>query len=250
MALRITFSTARRSSSGSPSTSAGSRRVVFDRAAVRGGFDAGILHQLLHQLVQAHGIAPQRIGIAFGARDLQQLADQRIQAVRFLLDPVQGGVGIFAGAGQFHRHSEPGQRGTQLVRNIQQQAALGRQQRLDAVGHAVEGAGQLAQFVAARRAGARRKIAAAEPLHGLLQLAHRTGEVVRQPVAQQHRRGHHEDVFRRQEPRPDVGTRGDEEEPVAAVVGVAGDQGGAHADKRQRLASGRRGAPGRSGPGR
>ncbi len=103
---------------------------------------------------------------------------------------------VFAGARQFHGHAQPRQRRAQLVRDIEQQAALGGQQGFDAAGHAVEGAGQLAQFVAARGIDARGEIAAAEAFHGLLQRAHRAGEVQRQPVAQQHRRRHHEQVLR------------------------------------------------------
>ena len=73
------------------------------------------------------------------------------------------------------------------MRDIEQQAALRRQQRLDPFGHAVESARQLAQFVAAVAGRARRQIAAAEALHCLLQGAHRTGQMQRQPVAQQDR---------------------------------------------------------------
>ena len=82
-----------------------------------------------------------------------------------------------AGARQFHRHAQARQRRTQLVRNIEQQAALGGQQRLDAAGHAVEGARELAQLVAAGGIDARGESPCAEALHGLLQLAHRASQV-------------------------------------------------------------------------
>ena len=59
--------------------------------------------------------------------------------------------------------------------NIEQQAALGGEQGLDAVGHAVEGAGKPAEFVAADALGAGGELAAAETLHGLLEFA--TGRV-------------------------------------------------------------------------
>ena len=43
------------------------------------------------------------------------------------------------------------------------------------------------------------------------------------PIVVSDRRGHHKEVFRLQEPRADVGARNDEEKPVAAVIGGAGD---------------------------
>ncbi len=139
----MTFSTARRSSSGSPATVTGRRRPVFDLATARGGFDAGIVHQLPHKFVEADGVAAQRSRVALGARHLQELADQRVQPVGFLLDAVERRFGVVAGARQLHGHAQARQRRAQFVRNIEQQAALGGQQSFDALGHAVEGARQI-----------------------------------------------------------------------------------------------------------
>ena len=222
--------------------------LVFQPAAVRRRFDRGIVHQLLHQLVQAQRVAAQRRGIAFGARHLEQLAHQRVEPVGFLLNAVQRGVEVVARARQLHRHAQARQRRAQLVRNVQQQPALGGQQGLDAVRHAVEGARQLAQFVAAGRSHARRKVAAPEPFHRLLQLAHGAGQVQRQPVAQQHRRGHHERCSGSRNQDPTRTARHDVEEPVAAVVGGARHGGIARAEELVERGPPRARAPGRSGP--
>ncbi len=116
------------------------------------------------------------------------------------------------------------------MRDVQQQAPFGGQQRFNPVGHAVERARQLAQLVAAHALGAGGEIAAAEALHRLLQFAHRACEIQSQPVAEPHRGGHHVKVFRLQEPGANMGARHDEEEPEAAVIGLAGDRGIAGAE--------------------
>ena len=126
----------------------------------------------MHQLIQPDGVAAQRSGVAFGARDLEQLADEGIEAVGLLLDAIEGEIGIFAGTREFDGDAEAGQRRAQFVGDIEQQAALGGEQGLDAAGHAVEGAGQFAELVRRVASGAGAEIAAAEAFHGLLQFAH------------------------------------------------------------------------------
>ena len=167
----------------------------------------------------------QRCGVSLGARHLKQLADQGIEAVGFLLDTVERAIRIVAGAGQFDGDTKPGQRRTEFVGDVQQQAAFGGEQGFDAVGHSVEGAGELAEFVAADALGAGGEIAAAEAFDGLLEFANRARKVQGQPVAEPDGGGHDKEVFRLQEPRADVGARHDEEKPVAAVVRSAGDGG-------------------------
>ena len=150
---------------------------------------------------------------------------------------------VLARARQLHGHAQAGQRRAQLVRNIEQQAALGRQQGFDAARHAIEGAGKLTEFVAARGSHAGGQVAGTEPFHCLLQRAHGAGEVQSQPIAQQHGRSHKEEVVGSQEPVPHPAARHFVEEPVAAIVGharhgVAGDangrkSGAAHGERHQ-----------------
>ena len=159
----------RRSSSG---LRHGPARPAYRQRSRAPRLDEGIFHQLLDELVEPDRVAAQGVGVAFGARDLQQLADQSVEAIGFLLNAVERGFGIVAGACEFDGDAEARQGRPQFVGDIQKQAAFGGEQRFQAVGHAVEGAGELAELVAAHTFSARRKIAAAEALHGLLQAAH------------------------------------------------------------------------------
>ena len=176
-------------------------------------------------MVQAHRIAAERGGVALGACHLKELADQGVEAAGFLLYAVERGIGIVAGACQLDGHAEAGQRRTEFVGDVQQEPAFGRQQGFDAVGHPVESAGELAQFVAAHALGPGAEIAAAKPFHGPLEFANRAGQVQGEPVAQPSGGGHDEDVFRLEKPGAHMGARHDEEEPEAAVIGRACDGG-------------------------
>ena len=62
------------------------------------------------------------------------------------------------------------------MRNVEQQAALGRQQRLDAAGHLIEAARQLTQLIFARLAGARAE-KSPRPKHSTTERKRRTGDV-------------------------------------------------------------------------
>ncbi|MCX6630632.1 MAG: hypothetical protein NTW28_23700 [Candidatus Solibacter sp.] len=88
----------------------------------------------------------------------------------------------------------------------------------------------MAEFVAADAFGTGGEIAATEALDGLLEYANRAGKVQSQPVAEPDGGGHDEEVCRLKEPGADIGARHDEEEPVAAVIGDAGDGGIAGAE--------------------
>ena len=148
MALRMTFSTARRSSSGSPSTTARPRACrTADRSRARWLRSCESSTSSCTSSSRRTGLWRSELGIAFGPRHLQQLAYQRIQPVGFLLDPVERLIQVVAGPCQLDGHAQPSQRRTQFVRNVEQQAALRREQGFGAAGHAVEGAGQLAEFV-------------------------------------------------------------------------------------------------------
>ena len=115
--------------------------------------------------------------------------------------------------------------------NVQQEAAFGVHQGGDAARHAVECARQLAQFVAARGAGTRRQISPAEALHGLLQGAHRAGEMVGQPVAEQHRGHQKEQVLGGEEPGSHRPAGHLENEAVAPVFGSARHGGAGHSEE-------------------
>jgi hypothetical protein len=72
---------------------------------------------------------------------------------------------------------DPGQWRTELVRDILQQAALDRQQRLDPAGHPVEGPGEGADLILARRIRPRRQIALTKPLDRAVKVFQRGGQV-------------------------------------------------------------------------
>ena len=100
---------------------------------------------------------------------------------------------ILAGSRQFDGHSQARQRRPQLVRDIEQQAALGSQQGLDALRHLIEGARELSDSSRAELR-ARREIAVAEAFHGLCKL--RNGGSGRAPASSTGRSPrHHEEVF-------------------------------------------------------
>jgi hypothetical protein len=92
---------------------------------VGGCLHGGIVHQLLHELVETDGIVAEGAGIAFGARHLEQLADQRVEAVGLLLNTIEGGFGIVAGARQFDGDAKAGEGRAEFVGDIEEQAAFG-----------------------------------------------------------------------------------------------------------------------------
>ena len=185
--------------------------------------------------------------VSLGPRDLKQLADQGIEPVGFLLDTVECAIRIVAGAGQFDGDTQPRQRRTKFVRNVQQQAAFGSEQGFEPVGHSVEGTGELAEFVAADAPGAGGQVAPAKAFDGLLKFANRARKVQGEPVAESDGGGHDKEVFRLQEPRSDVGARHDEEKPVAAVIRGARDGGIAGAKHLVKYPASARGGSGQSG---
>ena len=73
-------------------------------------------------------------------------------------------------------------------------------------------------------------IAAAETLHGALELAHRMGQVIRQQVTEKDAGRHHPPMLRRQEPVAEARVRDHENEPIPAVPRVARDGRAAQAD--------------------
>ena len=134
------------------------------------------------QLIQAQILEDGGLRVALGAGHLQQFAHQRVEAVGFLLDAIQRGLAVFARAGQLDGDGQPGQRGAQFVGNVEQQAALGVEQGLDAVGHLIEGARELAHLVAALGFQAGREIAPTEALDCFLEAAQRRSQAQGQHV--------------------------------------------------------------------
>ena len=176
MALRITFSTARRNSSGSPSTVHGSAGLEDDCAAAGRASKAPSSARAASSRSSRTRSARRAAGSPSARVTCRSCAHQLVQAVGFFLNTVERGAAVLAGARQFNRHSQARQRGAQLVGDIAQQAPLGRQQGLDAVRHAVERCGQVAPARRARRrVHARGQVAVAEALHGALHLPHRGG---------------------------------------------------------------------------
>ena len=130
MALRITFSMGAPQQFGIVLDGHRLRahQAHFAPACLR--FERRIGHHFLQQSIEAR-LAPQRIRAAFGARDLQQTADQRIEPLGFLVDAVEMRLAILPGPRQLHGHPQARQRRAQLMGDIQQQPALGVHQRLD-----------------------------------------------------------------------------------------------------------------------
>ena len=127
MALRITFSTARRSNSGVSFDSHGFALLVLELAPMGRSFNARFIHQLLHQLVEAHRIALCNGLGSPSARVTWNNSHQRIQPVRLLLNAIERGIVVVARARQLDGHAKPRQRRPQFVRNVPQQPSLGGQ---------------------------------------------------------------------------------------------------------------------------
>jgi hypothetical protein len=124
-------------------------------------------------LVQIEMFHAARRGVALHARHFHQRAHQIRQPLDLFRDAGRGGVTVRGGLGQLRREAEARQRRTQFVRDVLQQAPLGGEQRLDALGHLIECARHIADLVAPAQARARREIAAAEALHGVRQCSRR-----------------------------------------------------------------------------
>ena len=194
-------------------------------AIAGGGFELGVGRDLHDQRVQIDERLARRTSASLQARQRQQVADQFIEALGFAADPCQRRRCDCAGvaAGQFQGDVQPRQRRAQFMRNIAQQALLGRQQGFDLAGHAIEVAAEFADLIVPPRqtvADACGEIAGGElPCRGL-KPAHRRGEISRQRVTDQargedhrhqpqdqHLRGHEQFEARRQFwRRPAAGT--------------------------------------------
>ncbi len=160
-------------------------RVESEAAAAGVGLHAAIVHDFAEQFVQPQAFAAAGGGVAFGARDLNQAADQVGEPRDLFLHARDGGIAIFRGAREFGGEAEAGQRRAEFVGDILQQAALGGEQRADAFGHAVEGAADFADFILARGVDAHGEIARAEAVHHAGEAAQRRGKVGGENPAEQ-----------------------------------------------------------------
>ena len=163
IALRRMFSLARRSSSRSPATTTERSPVRVSRQPPRRppGRNRrrapGAARPGRRPRCSAPGSPSARVSWSSSStRLLSRSASLRIR---------QGRFAVGAGLRQLDGESQPGQRRAELVRDVLEQPSLGRQQRGDLVGHAVEGLRQLADLVATRQVIADSQVAPTELLH-------------------------------------------------------------------------------------
>ena len=123
--------------------------------------------------------------IAFSARHLDQRFDQRRQSIDFLLYSGECEVAICRSPGQLAGEMQARERRTQLVRNVLEQSSFGRQQGLDAFGHSVERAREIADFIGPPRRDPDRQIAASEAIDRSGELPDGPDDGQRQQPAQQ-----------------------------------------------------------------
>ena len=164
MALRITFSMARRNSSLSPSSVTGplearSRPQPWACASIEQSSTRPSTSSSIRR-----GSDLQTRRLAFSAGDFEHLADQRVKPVSFLLDPVERRRARFIGSRQFDGDTQASQGTAELMRNIEEETALRGQQGLNMIRHAIEGRGQVAQLIVTRFFGARGQIATPQPV--------------------------------------------------------------------------------------
>ncbi|MCY1287655.1 hypothetical protein D9M70_366540 [compost metagenome] len=165
------------------------RRLPVDRRTAPRRLEARIGNDHVDQLRQVEGGAHRLDRVQ--ARQLQRAFDQRVKAFGLALDAVelqrQRGV---AAPRQLQRQAQPPQRRAQFVRDIAQQLLAPVHQALQAAGHGVEIARELAQFVGAARQRGRRargQVAGGERLRGFAQAARGAGDMTRQRPAQRRR---------------------------------------------------------------
>ena len=115
----------------------------------------------------------------------EDLSDQGVEAVEVGLHAFDG-IG-FAAADEFERDAETSERRAQFVGDVAEKFLLLLQERLDLLGHAIEVAGEVGEFVIARRNGGDRahaEIAAGNSAGGSLQRADGRGDVARENQAE------------------------------------------------------------------
>ncbi len=172
-----------------------------DKTALpRLGLQTAALHDLAHDIVQPQGLGSSCVRIAFRARHLDQRPHEFGEPIDFFLQTIGGTLAIRRGTRKFDRQSKAGQRGTQLVGNVLQQAPFCRQERLNAVGHTVERAGEMADLVAPVDIDPGGEIAPAEFFDRTCEVANRLDDGDGEKPAEQRDRGKNEQVIRHEGP--------------------------------------------------
>jgi hypothetical protein len=162
--------------------------------------EVATLHDVFDECRELDRLRLTRCGIAFGARHLDQRFDQRRQPIDFLLYACECLLAISGGPRQLNREMQAREWRTQFMRDILEQSSFGRHQRLDAFGHSVEGAREVAHFIAARRRYPGCEIAAAEAIDRAGELPDGPDDGQRNQPAQEHDGGQNEHVVRHERP--------------------------------------------------
>ena len=176
-------------------------RTDDDNTALpRLGLQTTALHDLANDIVQPQGLGSSCGRIAFRARHLDQRPHEFGEPIDFFLQTIGGTLAIGRGTRKFDRQSKAGQRGTQLVGNVLQQAPLCRQERLNAIGHAVERAGEMADLVAPADMDPGGEIAPAKFFDRTREVANRLDDGDGEEPTEQRDRGENEQVIRYEGP--------------------------------------------------
>ena len=162
-------------------------------AALR--LERGILRHLAHDVREIDRLSGGRGGSALQPGQHQELRDQRVQALGFALDAVQDRLILTPLlARETERDVETRQRRAQLVRNVAQQPSLGRDQRIQPLGHAIEVPAELHELVrpaAHRGPHPHAEVSLRQRAGRRPQGRQRTHDVAGQPVAGRRRRQQH-----------------------------------------------------------
>ena len=161
--------------------------MPIDRLLGRARLEPRVLDDLVQQAREIQRLARQSRHRT-QMRELQDLADQRIEAFRLKLDAIELPKHRPRPPSQIRRHAQASERRTQLVRHRSQQVLLGRDQGAHVISHRVEVPRQHAELIATPRellADARLQIAGRERAGARLQALHRVAQVTRERPAHQ-----------------------------------------------------------------
>ena len=133
-----------------------------DAAAANLSFQSAIADDLVYDVGGTRDLGDLPGGAALDEVHFHDIADERGDAVDVALDAVEGGLGVGRRACKLDGELEARERGTEFVGDVAEEAALTRDQRLQLVGHLIEGAAELPDLILARAADANGEIALAE----------------------------------------------------------------------------------------
>jgi hypothetical protein len=100
-------------------------------------FERRVVQHFMPQVIGFHRFADQRVFLLIARHD-QQVVDHAVQTVRFRFDTLQLFAFTAAAAQQRGAKLQARERGTQLVRDIRQQALLGRHHAIERAHHLVK----------------------------------------------------------------------------------------------------------------